>query len=228
MPRMELKWRTMGSFISSELQDPWVRGHWHFRTATKDHQWKSTCRCYYRQILEIDTSDPHRQNQLDSNSDNVLEQLRYAIWDSFITIDRNWTPNVGQVLYNTLRFSRSEKAHHKSVLRAAKWAGSALQPHNSREIVSLFLRTPKRLGYVCTAIDIRLKYLDSFRGKNLTVQYNHAKRATIICDIRSTNGNCFWYAKRHTVAALNPETARTHGAHARSSTKTQCCDKKKL
>lgn len=105
---------------------PFVLSHWSFRTATEDHQWKSTCRFYNRNVPKNDTSDPHIQNQGDVNCDNVPEQLHQAIWNNFICIARQWSPFCEQALYNLLSFHRDKEAHQNSLTPADKWAGWTL------------------------------------------------------------------------------------------------------
>lgn len=38
------------------------------------------------------TCDPYSQNQFNANSDNSIEQLCHATWDTFILIDSKWAP----------------------------------------------------------------------------------------------------------------------------------------
>lgn len=66
---------------------------------------------------------PTGKIQFDANCDNILGQLGYAIWDTFIRIGQQWTPISKQVLYNPLPSSRGKEAYNKSVTPAYKRAG---------------------------------------------------------------------------------------------------------
>lgn len=55
------------------------RGHCSFRTAREDRDWKSAGPYYNTHVLKNDTSDPHSQNPVKANSDNILEKLGNAI-----------------------------------------------------------------------------------------------------------------------------------------------------
>lgn len=66
-----------------------VAGHWYSRSTTRDSNCRSECHNYNKQVPEIHTTNPYKQNRFEANCANVLGQLSHALWDTSISIDQH-------------------------------------------------------------------------------------------------------------------------------------------
>lgn len=90
-PKKDRNWCTSGNFSCFQVEDILSLWPLTFRTLIEDREWKWTCRCYNELDFEIETVDPHNQNELDANNENILGQLGCTLSDTFIRTDRPWT-----------------------------------------------------------------------------------------------------------------------------------------
>lgn len=134
--------QTEASIIPSHW-NPSVCCHWNFRTTTEDQDWKSTGPYKNRLLLKGAASDPYTQDQFNASRDNILEHLRHAIWDTFKRDHSLWANAL-----QSFAFTRGEEAYDISIPPADKGAGWTLQMHHSSKIVSLCIKSLKRLGFI--------------------------------------------------------------------------------
>lgn len=78
----------------------------------------------------------------------------------------------------------------------------------------------ERLGYLCIATFVHLKYPDTSSNRTISVQNIFSKGGAIRCDILSFSQKCIGYAERRPVTTYNPETEGTCSPYGGSRRKT--------